>query len=43
LPDGKLKNIILLRKPSGWYACSQVALPEPEFDYSLRRDAAVGR
>jgi putative transposase len=30
LPDGKLKNIILLRKPSGWYACFQVALPEPE-------------
>ena len=30
LPDGKLKNIILLRKPSGWYACFQVELPEPE-------------
>jgi putative transposase len=24
LPDGKLKNIILLRKPSGWYVCFQV-------------------
>lgn len=32
LPDGKLKNIILLRKPSGWYVCLQVELPasEPE-------------
>jgi putative transposase len=26
LPDGKLKNIILLRKPSGWYVCFQVQL-----------------
>jgi putative transposase len=30
LPNGKLKNIILLRKPSGWYVCLQVELPEPE-------------
>jgi putative transposase len=30
LPDGKLKNIILLRRPSGWYVCLQVELPEPE-------------
>jgi putative transposase len=30
LPDGKLKNIILLRKPSGWYVCLQVELPESE-------------
>jgi putative transposase len=30
LPDGKLKNIILLRKPSGWYVCFQVEQPEPE-------------
>jgi putative transposase len=30
LPDGKLKNIVLLRKPSGWYVCPQVELPEPE-------------
>lgn len=30
LPDGKLKNIILLRKPSGWYACLQLEQPEPE-------------
>jgi putative transposase len=27
LPDGKLKNIILLHKPSGWYVCFQVQLP----------------
>jgi putative transposase len=30
LPDGKLKNIVLLRRPSGWSVCFQVALPEPE-------------
>lgn len=30
LPDGKLKNIILLRKPSGWYICLQIELPDPE-------------
>ncbi len=30
LPDGKLKNIIVLRKSSGWYVCLQVELPEPE-------------
>ncbi len=28
LPDGPLKNIIILRKPSGWYVCLQV---EAEF------------
>jgi putative transposase len=30
LTDGKLKNIVLLRKPSGWYVCLQIELPEPE-------------
>jgi putative transposase len=30
LPDGQLKNIIVLRKPSGWYVCFQVEQPEPE-------------
>ncbi len=24
MPDGKLKNILILRKPSGWYVCLQV-------------------
>lgn len=28
LPEGKLKNIIVLRKPSGWYALLQIDLPE---------------
>ena len=28
--DAKLKNIILLRTPSGWYALLQVVLPDPE-------------
>jgi putative transposase len=41
LPESKLKNIILLRKPSGWYVCLQVGalagpLPEPE-----RHDGSV--
>lgn len=27
LPAGKLKNIIILRKPSGWYVCLQVESP----------------
>ena len=40
LPDGKLKNIILLRKPSGWYACLQIELPEPESQRSAK--PAVG-
>jgi putative transposase len=40
LPEGKLKNIILLRKPSGWYACLQVELPEPEPE--RRSGPAVG-
>ncbi len=30
LADGELKNIILLRKPSGWYVCLQVELPDPQ-------------
>lgn len=30
LPAGRLKNIILLRKASGWYACFQVEQVEPE-------------
>lgn len=30
LAEGKLKNIILLGKASGWYVCFQVELPEPE-------------
>ncbi len=30
LPDGKLKNIIILRKPSGWYVCFQVEIEAPE-------------
>ena len=28
--EGKLKNIILLRKPSGWYVLLQIKLPDPE-------------
>lgn len=31
LPDeAKLKNIVLLRKPSGWYVLLQIELPDPE-------------
>jgi len=35
LPDeAKLKNIILLRKPSGWYVLLQAELPDPELEPS---------
>ena len=30
LPDGLIKNIILIRKPSGWYASFQVECPDVE-------------
>lgn len=30
LPDGRIKQVIVKRKPSGWYACFQIELPEPE-------------
>ncbi len=30
LPDGTLKNIIILRKPSGWYVCFQIEIEAPE-------------
>lgn len=30
LPEGRLKNIILVRRPSGWYVCLQVELPDPQ-------------
>lgn len=28
LPEGKLKNTVIVRKPSGWYALLQIELPE---------------
>lgn len=42
LPDGKLKNIILLRKPSGWYACLQVERVDPEPEPQPHPGPAVG-
>jgi putative transposase len=34
LPEGKLKNIVVLRKPSGWYVLFQVELPEQTVEKS---------
>lgn len=46
LPDGKMKNIILLRKPSGWYVCLQVeaclAGPLPESEPEQHSGPTVG-
>jgi putative transposase len=30
LPESKLKNIVILRKPSGWYVLFQIDLPEQQ-------------
>jgi putative transposase len=30
LPEGTLKNVILTRKPSGWYVCFQIECPDME-------------
>ena len=29
LPDGRLKNIVVVRKPSGWYVLLQIDVPAP--------------
>jgi len=39
-PDGELKNIVVLRKPSGWYALLQYELADPEVSPS--RNPPVG-
>lgn len=34
LPEGKLKNIVVLRKPSGWFVLLQIDLPEQAIEKS---------
>ena len=41
LPENKLKDIIVLRKPSGWYVCFQVELSEPTPERCNRPAAGI--
>ncbi len=41
LPNGKLKNIIIKRKPSGWYVLLQIELPEQPFVRSSNAPVGV--
>jgi len=41
LPGGQLKNIILLRKPSGWYVLLQVELPDLPVEKSTHPPVGV--
>ena len=40
-PDGKLKNIIVLRKPSSWYVLLQIDLPEQMVEKSINSPVGV--
>jgi putative transposase len=41
LPDGKLKQIVVLHKPSGWYVLFQVELPEQLVEKSTNPPVGV--
>jgi putative transposase len=41
LPEGKIKNIIVFRKPSGWYVLFQVELPEKPVEKSVNPPVGV--
>lgn len=41
LPDGKLKNIVVLRKSSGWYVLLQVDIPEQPVEKSTNPPVGV--
>jgi putative transposase len=41
LPDGKLKHIVMLRKPSGWYVLLQMELPEQPVEKSVNPPVGV--
>ena len=41
LPDSNLKNIVILRKPSGWYVLFQIDLPEQSVEKSINPPAGV--
>jgi putative transposase len=41
LPDGQLKHIVMLRKPSGWYVLLQMELPEQPVEKSVNPPVGV--
>lgn len=41
LPDARLKNIVILRKPSGWYVLLQIDLPEQTAEKSANPPIGV--
>lgn len=41
LPDGKFKNIVIVRIPSGWYVLLQIDLPEPAIEKSTSPSVGV--
>ena len=41
LPDGKLKNIVIVRKPSGWYVLLQIDLPKQPVEKSSNPPVGV--
>jgi putative transposase len=41
LPESKLKNIVVLRKPSGWFVLLQIDLPEQSVEKSTNPPAGV--
>jgi putative transposase len=41
LPEGKLKNIVVLRKPSGWYVLLQIDIPTPAIEKSTNPPVGV--
>lgn len=41
LPDGKVKNIVVLRKPSGWYVLLQVEILQPRVEKSPKPPVGV--
>ena len=41
LPESKLKNIVVLRKPSGWFVLLQIDLPEQSVEKSTNAPAGV--
>ncbi|TAK11448.1 MAG: transposase [Anaerolineae bacterium] len=41
LPEGKLKNIVLVRKSTGWYVLFQLELPQPPVEKSTHPPVGV--
>jgi putative transposase len=41
LPEGKIKNFVILRKPSGWYVLLQIDLPEQSAEISVNPPVGI--